>query len=373
MTGSFFVAGWVLAENRWIDGYVQVVDGAVSSIGEGPAPREPLARGMVLPGIVNHHTHVGDAAVPKPPEWLGPAEVFAPPDGYKHHMLRDMPSDHLEDGVVAFMGRLTASGTVEHTDFREGGIKGLELLQRALTRTDHPPRSRIFGRPAALGFDQGEMDCLVQVVDGLGLSAVMDWPWEPLRDVVAAAHAADLPVALHCSESSREELSRVLELEPEFLVHMAFGTEQDFKDLAAAGVPVVACPRSTSRFTRAPPVWEMAKAGVEVRLGTDNAMMQGPSVLDEVSFLLSMPEVTSSIHPQEVLGWALPPAKGSNKGGSIGVSTGSRDLAVLPLGGVDPLSFLANVQGRGADLVMTDGRLWRRLDEDSQDQGVHDA
>ena len=82
----------------------------------------------------------------------------------------------------------------------------------------------------------------------------------------------------------------VLQLDPEFLVHMVFGTREDFRDLAAAGVPVVVCPRSTHRFTKAPPVMEMMREGVDLRVGTDNAMLQGPSVLDDIAFLLSLPE-----------------------------------------------------------------------------------
>ena len=104
----------------------------------------------------------------------------------------------------------------------------------------------------------------------------------------------------------------------------------------------------------------MARAGVRLRIGTDNAMLQGPSVLDDVSFLLSFPDVREALDPLEVLSWALGPAKGSNTAGGIGVHTGSRDLVVLPSGGMDPVSFLQDTQARGADLVMNDGRVWRR-------------
>jgi cytosine/adenosine deaminase-related metal-dependent hydrolase len=275
-------------------------------------------------------------------------------------MLAEMPGERLEDGITGYLDAMSSHGSVEHTDFREGGIEGVELLRRARSKAIAPPRSRVFGRPADLDYDSSDLEVLMGAVDGIGLSAAMDWPKEATTDVVAAAHDAGLPVALHCSESRREDLSWVLNQDPEFLVHMVFGSPDDFRDLEAARVPVVVCPRSTHRFTRVPPVVEMAKAGVDLHIGTDNAMLQGPSVLDEVAFLLSLPDVRKALDPIDVLAWALCSPKGSNTHVNIGVSAGSRDLAVLPFHGSDPISLLLEPPSQGADLVMTDGRLWRR-------------
>lgn len=360
MTDAFSVAGWVLMEGELVEGHVRVEGGVVVAVEASSPPEPPLVRGLVLPGLVNAHTHVGDAAVPPPPPEMGPADIFPPPGGYKHRMLASMPPDRLDAGISSYLDSLTAAGTVEHADFREGGVAGIELLRRAREGAAFPPRSRVFGRPASLAFDPVEMGQLLAMVDGIGLSAVRDWPREPLRDVVAAARDVGLPVALHCSESAREDLSPVLDMEPLFLVHMVFGTPQDFRDLAAARVPVVVCPRSTARFTRPPPVVEMVRAGVDVRVGTDNAMLQGPSVLDDLALLWSIPEVEAALDPVEMLGWVVPPAKGSNTKGGIGVSAGSRDLAVLTPGDPDPLAFLRSPRGPSAELVMTGGRIWRR-------------
>ena len=359
VSDAFSVHGHVLAGGRFFSGHVVVEGGKVRTIGEGAPPIAPIASGIVLPGLFNAHTHVGDAAVPPPPPELGPSQVFPPPDGYKHRMLTSMPPEQLEVGMSVFLDDMTAHGTVQQIDFREGGLPGVEMLRRAQHGAEAPPRCRVYGRPAKQEFDARDLGVLLASVDGLGLSAAMDWPVRPIRDVVAAAHDLGRPVALHCSETTREELSWVLELDPEFLVHMVFGTREDFRDLAAAGVPVVVCPRSTHRFTKAPPVMEMMREGVDLRVGTDNAMLQGPSVLDDIAFLLSLPE-NRELDPLDALSWALTPAKGSNMGGDFGVSTGSRDLAVLTFEGVDPLDLLRSSHERGAELVMVDGRIWRR-------------
>jgi cytosine/adenosine deaminase-related metal-dependent hydrolase len=360
VSNASFVAGHVLSGGRFFFGHVEIEDGSVAAVREGPPPQEPLATGLVVPGLWNSHTHVGDAAVPPPPEGLGPSEVFAPPGGYKHRMLRETPGTDLRRGIARFLDDMTAGGTVQHTDFREGGVEGVELLAAARGDADHPPRSRVFGRPARQEFDPREMGTLMAVVDGIGLSAAMDWPRGPMVDVATAARDMGLPVALHCSETRREDLSPVLELGPEFLVHMVHGTGEDFRDLAAARVPVVVCPRSTSRYTRAPPVVEMIRAGVDLRVGTDNAMLQGPSVLDELVHLRSDRGVREALGPLEMLAWATAPAKGSNTNRDIGVSAGSSDLAVLTFRGSEPLTFLDGPTAPGAELVMTRGRIWSR-------------
>ena len=359
MSDLYSVQGHVLSGGRFFSGHVVVEDGTVVAVGEGEAPTAPVATGVVLPGLVNAHTHVGDAAVPAPPAELGPSEVFPPPDGYKHRMLASMPRKELRDGISGFLDAMTAGGTVAHTDFREGGVEGVRLLADARGEAEHPPSTRVFGRPLGQEFDPREMGTLLAMVDGIGLSAVIDWPRQPLVDIVTAARDMGVPTALHCSETRREDLALALELDPEFLVHMVFGTREDFRDLASARVPVVVCPRSTARFTRAPPVMEMLEQGVDLRLGTDNAMLQGPSVLEEVAYLLSLPE-NREVDPLEVLSWALGPAKVSNIKGDFGVSTGSRDLAVLAFDGSDPIDLLRRPQGRCAELVMSDGRVWRR-------------
>jgi cytosine/adenosine deaminase-related metal-dependent hydrolase len=354
------LAGKVLIDGELVEGFVEVLDGRVATVGEGDPPREPTAVGTILPGIVNHHSHVGDAAVPPPPEGLTPDKIFPPPCGYKHLMLEELPEEQLMEGISSFLDRMLRSGTVHHVDFREGGVKGIGLLERARGKAEFPPTTAVYGRPYIPKFDREELDKLLPMVDGLGLSAVMDWPWEDLRDVVDHARGAGVGVALHCSETQREELSRVLELDPAFLVHMVFATRQDLEDLAAAGVPVVVCPRSTARFTRPPPVRDMVRAGLEVRLGTDNAMLQGPDVLEDVSFLLEHPETRDALDPLQVLRWALRGSKGSNTNPDIGVNPGTNELVLFTSDEEDPLGFLQSGRGACADLVLADGRLWSR-------------
>jgi len=361
MPARLTLAGWVLLHGELVRGHVEVEGGRVVAAAEGPSPARPDLEGLVLPGLADHHTHAGDAAVPPPPAGATPQEVFAPPDGYKHRMLASIPRERLVVGMADYLDRLRAFGTVEHADFREGGAAGAGMFEVARSRAAHPPVSRVWGRPPREAFDRRELDALLPRVHGLGLSAVRDWHWAALRDTVAHARAAGRPVALHCSEVVREELSRVLELGPDHLVHMVHATDQDLRDLAAARVPVAVCPRSVGRFGLRAPVLAMRRAGVAVRLGTDNAMLQTPDVLAEVAHLMREPEVAAQVPLMEALSWALPVpvSKTSYTHHDIGVRIGAPDLALFPSAGDHPTELLSQGRIGGASLVMVQGRIWR--------------
>lgn len=362
MPARLTLAGWVLLHGELVRGHVEVEGGRVVAAAEGPSAARPDLEGLVLPGLADHHTHAGDAAVPPPPAGATPQEVFPPPDGYKHRMLASLPRERLVAGATAYLERMRAFGAVEHADFREGGVAGAAMLEEARSRADTPPASRVWGRPSREAFDRRELDELLPRIHGLGLSAVRDWDWTVLRDTVAHARAAGRPVALHCSEVEREDLSRVLELGPDHLVHMVHATDQDLRDLAAARVPVAVCPRSVGRFGLRPPVLAMRRAGVTVRLGTDNAMLQPPDVLAEIAHLMRDRDVAAQLPPIEALSWALPVpvAKNSYTHHDIGVRIGAPDLALFPPAGDHPTELLSQGRIGGASLVMVQGRIWRQ-------------
>jgi cytosine/adenosine deaminase-related metal-dependent hydrolase len=360
MPETVVLAGHILLRGAIVEGHAVLEEGRVSEAGEGAPGRPPDAEGLILPGLANHHVHSGDAAVPPPPPGMRPEDIFPPPSGYKHRMLSSTPEGTLARGMASYLDRMTAAGVVEASDFREGGLAGVALLERARGMASSPPGLRVWGRPARQAFDREELDALLARAHGLGLSAVRDWPWGALRDVVAHARARGRPVALHCSEVRREELSRVLELGPDHLVHMTHATRQDLEDLAAARVPVTICPRSMARFGMRPPVAEARRAGVRLRLGTDNAMLQSPAVLLEVAGLLGDPGMAAALPVEEALGWALPGSQSTNTQPGIGVRIGAPDLALFPTAGSHPTELLSKGRLGEATLVMRGGTIWRR-------------
>ncbi len=240
-------------------------------------------RFLVMPALVNAHTHCADAgAHPRPGMTL--EELVAPPDGFKHRYLRETPRASIIEDMKKYAAESRRNGIARFIDFREGGADGCRMLREA------SPDAFVMGRPVSPSFDPSEMDDILSIADGIALPSVTDMDRSYVEKCADAAHKAGRSFAIHVSERIREDIDFVLSLEPAFVVHMVAATESDLKRTADAGVPVVVCPRSNAFFGLLAPVMEMLDLNVEVALGTDNAMLCSPDLRPEALMLSEMLE-----------------------------------------------------------------------------------
>jgi cytosine/adenosine deaminase-related metal-dependent hydrolase len=74
---------------------------------------------------------------------------------------------------------------------------------------------------------------------------------------------------------------------------MVAASESDLLRVKEDSIPVVLCPRSYAFFNLKINLELLKKSGVMLLLGTDNAMVNSPDVLEEVRFLLQRTKVFS--------------------------------------------------------------------------------
>jgi cytosine/adenosine deaminase-related metal-dependent hydrolase len=274
-----YVVGTVLTPEGFMDGYVGFEDGMILEVERGNPPSS-IAKGIVIPTLINAHTHVADLHVPVDLS-LSLEELVAPPDGLKHRMLRAMGDEELCGTFHEASDYMFRRGVSAFADFRESGIRGSSLMCRERYQGARPV---VMGRPGGLSFDREEMESLLSIVDGVGISSISDWDYEGLREVASITRSEGRIFALHASERLREDIDLILDLKPDFLVHMAMASESDLEICADHDVPVVICPRSNLFFGVVPPIARMIKLGVTLALGTDNAMINLPDILTEMEF-----------------------------------------------------------------------------------------
>jgi cytosine/adenosine deaminase-related metal-dependent hydrolase len=274
-----YVEGSVLTECGFIDGYVGFEAGVIKEVGRGRVD-SPMARGIVLPTLLNSHTHLADHVVPVDLN-LSLEEIVAPPSGLKHRILRETPSGVLVRSMRLLSKYMLHRGTSRFIDFREGGLDGARELSSV---GDDGCRPVILGRPKDLDFDKEEMMRLLKAVDGVGLSSVSDWDAGTIADLASFVRSKRKTFAIHASERVREDLDQILDLKPSFLVHMTMASRHDLATCAQESIPIVVCPRSNLFFGKMPPLKEMIEAGVTLALGTDNAMFSVPDMLTEMEF-----------------------------------------------------------------------------------------
>jgi len=265
-----------------IEGRVVVEDGRIAEVEE----RSVHGSDVVLPAFVNAHTHLGDSIAKEAGEGLTLEELVAPPDGLKHRLLESAAYDDLVDGMVRSLRYMQAGGTAACIDFREGGVEGVRAIQEAAEGLDV--------EPVVLGRETVEA---MELADGFGASGAADADFARERN--ATARAGKL-FGIHAGEVGPGDINPALDLEPDFLVHMVYAEEIHLERVEDSEMPVVVCPRSNLvTGVGVPPIRELLDR-TTVALGTDNAMLNGPSMFREMEFTAKLTDATA----REVLAMA---------------------------------------------------------------------
>lgn len=286
MASALLVEGALLDGDGRRSGYALFRGGALVETGAAGTAQVPKGtrriRGIVVPAPVNGHTHLGDAVATREPPLTPIAEIVRPPDGYKFRLLRETPPAAKRRAMRAALERMAREGVAATLDFREEGAAGVEMLRAAARGL--PIRAVALGRPMRRPVEAAELDALLDVSDGVGLSAIGEEGKEVRRQVADACHRRRKWYALHASESTREDPAEYLDPRPDLLVHLAEASPDDLTRVADAAVTVAVCPRSNALFGRRPDLGEFARRGVRTLLGTDNAMFHSPSIWRELEF-----------------------------------------------------------------------------------------
>ncbi len=350
------VSGWYYDGRRFRRGTVGWDDGVIAET-RTSIDRERIAQGVIIPGLWNAHTHLGDAVVTQ--ELKGTIEeLVAPPHGLKHRVLARAKDDAVIAAMRRAMTTMLRTGTTGFSDFREGGLKGLKLLYASAAAL--PVHGIALGRPAGLTYDRREVEAILRASDGIAVSSYVDWPAAEIEKLAADVRLAKKIFAIHCSERIREDIDAVIDLKPAFLVHMVHATDSDLERCADAGVPVVVCPRSNAFFGLTPDLPRMRRAGVELRLGTDNAMINAPSMLREMEFAYRVARLKGDVSAREIVEMALGGRRLGDPDAACAIRAGERaDLVVLDLpGGSSGFASLLRATASDVRLVVSGGRVW---------------
>jgi cytosine/adenosine deaminase-related metal-dependent hydrolase len=305
------LTGTVLAGPNFdpIEGRVVVEDGTIVAVEE--TSTDP-GDDVILPAFVNAHTHVGDSIAKGAGRDRSLDELVAPPDGLKHQLLREANRDEKIDAMRRSLQYMQRGGTAAFVDFREGGVEGVAALREAAEDLDIE----------AIAYGRDE-EGVLEVADGFGASGARDAEFSGFR---SATREAGKPFGIHAGERDSADINPALDLSPDHLVHMVHAETLHLERVADAEVPVVACPRSNLvTGVGLPPLRDLVDH-TTVALGTDNVMLNGPSMFREMEFAAKCCDVAD----EEVLRMAT--ANGAAiaglKGGVIEADTPARLVVI---------------------------------------------
>lgn len=265
---------------------------------------------VIIPGLYNGHTHMGDSCLPDGATGLTLEQGFFRPHGFKYRELAKLTREQHLPHVVNHLRYMARTGTVCHLDFREQGVYGAELLRAASQATGVD--SVILGQFNGVPFDEaalaandtvlppaarGELEAMLEVADGFSESTMNDLTepaWQEIRDL---AKQRGKFRAIHCLENAgyrevslqrtgRGDLIRAIELlDPDIIVHLTVANANEIALLAESGKTGVLNPRANANLgLPLPPVRALLDADVNLLLGTDNGLLNSPNLLAELDF-----------------------------------------------------------------------------------------
>ena len=271
---------------------------------------------LLIPGLINSHTHIGDSIAKDIALNKSTDSKIHPMFGIKQKILRETEPKKL----ILFMRKSAKSmikkGITTFVDFRESGLDGILLIQKALS--DIPIRAVILGR---IEFYQSindikkntqipksylnQLESVLKNCDGLGISGSNENGDYALKQLSKTKKIR----AIHCAETKQSYLKskqitkktepqRCMLLKPNFLVHMTYASKSDLRLVSKKINGIVVCPRANASLAEGiPDIVQMMKMNCNVAIGTDNIMINSPDMFREMDFLW---KVTMGIHKKRI-------------------------------------------------------------------------
>lgn len=337
------------------------------------------ARGcIVAPAFINSHVHLGDSVARDLGDGKPIEEIVKPPNGIKHRILADTPHSTQMDFMKNSMWEMLKTGTTTFVDFREGGRKGINIINEAAEEV--PIRKIVLGRHESFLDPHAEplkitekVEELIEICEGIapsGLGEITDSTAAAITRTarrfgkLSAIHVAEYEQVQHDSlnTTGKTEVQRAVEAGFQLLIHLTAPLKDDLELVAKNMIPVVCCPRSNGALAVGiPPLKEMFDAGIRILLGTDNLMFNSPNMLREMEYTL---KVTRAYYrkyfpPEEIVKMAT-----VNAGQALNLEAGSvfegklADIIVVKQISSNPyLSLINRTEPDTVKNIITEGQI----------------
>ena len=273
---------------------------------------------IVCPTFLNGHTHIGDSIIKDEGYGLSLGEMVKPPNGVKHKALANAEDGEIIDAMKKSMWDMFESGTTHFIDYREGGIKGVELLRKASKNLPVTPvilgrDDSFYGQNPDLRKVKIAIRKLLKLADGIALSGFGEISDEVASLITSECRKAGKISSIHVAESmhlqddslrdfNKTEVQRGVDADFDQLVHCTNPRNNDLELIKNSNV--VVCPRANATLNvGVAPLNEMFSKGIKPLLGSDNLMLNSPNLFRELEFSLKIMSVyyKNYLNPKDLL------------------------------------------------------------------------
>lgn len=273
---------------------------------------------IVCPTFLNGHTHIGDSIIKDEGYGLSLGEMVKPPNGVKHKALANAEDGEIIDAMKKSMWDMFESGTTHFIDYREGGIKGVELLRKASKNLPVTPvilgrDDSFYGQNPDLRKVKIAIRKLLKLADGIALSGFGEISDEVASLITSECRKAGKISSIHVAESmhlqddslrdfNKTEIQRGVDADFDQMVHCTNPRNNDLELIKNSNV--VVCPRANATLNvGVAPLNEMFSKGIKPLLGSDNLMLNSPNLFRELEFSLKIMSVyyKNYLNPKDLL------------------------------------------------------------------------
>lgn len=251
---------------------------------------------LFIPLPINAHTHIGDSFIRDEPK--GSLMEIVGPGGFKHSQLKNASEKTIIDAMKKSMKFMKKNYTASFFDFRETGTMGINTI-RAIR--ENFPEAIVLARPSHVS----EIDKLIQIIDGIGFSSINDHNLEYIMETTRKMKTFGGIIATHFSESEEENMEILRKVDPDLLIHCTGLKEEKLVDLGDICSNVAITPRSNHFYGIRPDYAKFLDAGLNLMLGTDNAMVVEPDLFNEMEWLYRYQKNIHYMSPQSILKCAI--------------------------------------------------------------------
>jgi cytosine/adenosine deaminase-related metal-dependent hydrolase len=284
-----------------------IENGMFTRIGNADAERYDAEGLLMVPGLINAHTHIADSIAKDVASMKGFNERVNPAYGVKRSVLNSSKPEHISAYMRMSALSMLKKGITTFADFREGGregimllknaLKGLEIRCLALGRAEY-----YFNAESAQNNDDLPEDVkaaakdVLQISDGFGISGANEYSNRALEFFSKTARSGNKLLGIHAAEAEESiaysaknfgasEVNRIMRnMSPDFLVHMTNASDEDMK-LVSDNTGIVICPRANSALgVGFPKIGRMLKQRYTIAIGTDNVMVNSPDLFRELDY-----------------------------------------------------------------------------------------
>ena len=277
---------------------------------------------LLIPGLINSHTHIGDSIAKDVTLHKSVDKRIHPVFVAKQKVLKKTKPSKLASFMQNTCKSMIQKRITTFVDFREGGIEGVKILKKVLTKV--PIRSIILGRieyyqnsnqikknidlPSE---ERAELSEILKKCDGIGVSGANENSNSVLRfysrtQKLRAIHAAETKGSVNVLKrmTRKSEVIRALQLKPHFLIHMTQASKSELFLASKKTRGIVICPRANASLAEGiPNLQMMLQTRCNIAIGTDNVMINSPDMFREMDYLWKVSMATSKkrIDPKQIL------------------------------------------------------------------------